>query len=92
MSKSKVYAVSLFENAAQELGLLLAKWLKKDEMGCYIYAKKIEPNGAYFHMTLENSMPDGSDHEVELQIPHAFVKAVFYSADKKALGFLHSVP
>lgn len=88
MSSPKVYAVILFETAADELGRLVALWLKRSEMGSYIYAKEINPDGPYFHMVLEHTGPDGIAHEMELRIPHAFVKAIFHSADKKSLGFL----
>lgn len=88
MSNSKVYAVVLFETAANELGSLVALWLKRSEMGSYLYAKKVEPNGPYFHMVLEHTGPDGIAREMELQIPHGFVKAIFHAADKKSLGFL----
>ena len=88
MSGSKVYAVVLFDGAADELGNLAALWLRRSDVGCYIYAKKIDPNGPYFQMWLENSAPDGSNLEMELQLPHQFVKAVFYAADVKRLGFV----
>ena len=88
MSTSKVYAVILFDQAAEELGSLVALWLKKGTIGSYIYAKKIDPNAPYFHMWLESTSPDGTTWETELQIPHGFVKAVFYSADIKRIGFL----
>lgn len=87
MATSKVYAVVLFEPAVAELGKLIAVWVKSSEIGSYIYAKKIDPNGPYFHMWLENTAPDGVTREMELQIPHGFVKAVFYAADVKSLGF-----
>lgn len=88
MSASKVYAVVLFDQAAEELGQIAALWLNRAELGCYIYAKKIDPNGSYFHMWLEHVAPDGSTIETELQLPHQFVKAVFYAADMKRVGFV----
>ena len=88
MSSSKVYAVVLFDGAAGELGSLVALWLRRSDIGCYIYAKKIDPNSPYFHMWLEDSAPDGSNLEIELQLPHRFVKAVFYAADVTRLGFV----
>ncbi|WP_130301016.1 MULTISPECIES: hypothetical protein [unclassified Duganella] len=88
MSNSKVYAVVLFEAAAEELGSLVALWLKRNDMGSYLYAKKIDPNGPYFHMVLENTTPDGTALEMEFQIPHGFIKAIFHAADRKSLGFL----
>lgn len=88
MSGSKVYAVVLFDQAAEELGQLIALWLKRSDFGCYIYAKRIDPNGPYFHMWLDHVAPDGSTIETELQLPHHFLKAVFYAADVKRVGFV----
>ena len=88
MSNSKVYAVVLYEQAADELGKLIVLWLKRGDLGCYIYAKKVEPNGPFFHMWLENKTPDNKTVELELQIPHNFIKAVFYAADIKSIGFV----
>jgi hypothetical protein len=88
MSGSKVYAVVLYDQAAEELGRLVELWLKRGDMGCYLYAKKIDPNGPYFHMWLDHVGVDGRTFEAELQLPHQFVKAVFYSADVKHIGFV----
>jgi hypothetical protein len=54
VGQSKVYAVVLFEQAADEFGKLVALWLRENE----------------------------------LQLPHQFVKAVFYAADAKKAGFV----
>ncbi len=88
MSATKVYAVVLYDQAVEELGNLVALWLKRSDMGSYIYAKKVDPNGPFFHMLLEHTAPDGVTREMELQIPHGFVKAIFYAADVKSIGFV----
>lgn len=88
MSIKKVYAVVLYDQATEELGKLISSWLKRSDIGSYIYAKTIEPNGAYFRMTIEDKTINGEVVEFELQLPHPFIKAVFYSADVKKIGFL----
>ena len=87
MSK-KVYGVVVYEQAAEELASFASLLLKRNGKFSYFYAKRIEPTGPYFHMFLENNNPDGSISEFELQIPHAFVKAVLYAADFKTVGFV----
>ena len=86
MSK-KVYAVSLFDAAAEELGPLIALWVRRNEMGSYIYCKAVDPTGPYLHMRLAVSHGDQGESEMEMQIPHSFVKAIFYAADIKQIGF-----
>jgi hypothetical protein len=87
VATKKTYTVVLYEQAAEELGKLIALWLRRDELGSYIYARKVDPNGPYFHMVLDEKNPDGTTVEFEFQIPHSFVKAVFYTTDIKRLGF-----
>ena len=88
MSTKKVYAVVLYDQATEELGKLISLWLKRSDFGSYIYAKTIEPNGAYFRMIIEDKTFNGEVVEFELQLPHSFIKAVFYSSDVKKIGFL----
>lgn len=88
MSASKNYSVVLYEAAAEELDPIVATWIKRGDMGSYILATKIDPNGPYFHLWLENTWPDATKSELELQLPHQFIKAVLYAADIKRLGFL----
>lgn len=80
---TKVYAVVIHEAAADELASFATPWLKRTPKFSYFYAKSVDPNGMYFSMNLEAAdlVP------FELQIPHAFVKAVLYAADLKRLGF-----
>ena len=55
MATKKIYTVVLYEQAAEELGKLIALWLRRDELGSYIYARKVDPNGPYFHMVLDEN-------------------------------------
>ncbi|MEN9659358.1 MAG: hypothetical protein RL571_2823 [Pseudomonadota bacterium] len=88
MSNSKTYAVVLTDHGAKELGILITAWIKKNEMGSYINAKAVDPNGPFFLMRLERLDPDGQTREMELQIPHIFIKAIFNAADMKSIGFI----
>jgi hypothetical protein len=56
----------------------------------YFNCKSIEPNAAYFHMVIQDTMPDGKVLDLELHIPHAFIRRVLYSADLKRLGFMNA--
>lgn len=85
--KDKNYCVVLFESGLPELEPVLKTWLRNSDMGHYIYAKSIDPSGPYFHMVVDTSLPGGPQIDFELQLPHVFIKAIFYAADVKALGF-----
>ena len=85
MSKKRTLSVVLYGNAAKDLCGVLGPWLKgNDIVGSYIICKEVEPNGPYFHMTVE--FPD-ADADFELQIPHAAVKAIVCTTDLKRFGF-----
>lgn len=86
MSKKRKIGVVLYDNAAKELGGIFGNWLKHgDTVGAYISCKEIDPNGPYFHMTLE--LEDISA-DFEIQIPHSAVKAIICATDLKRLGFI----
>jgi len=85
---AKVYGVVLFDAAVDELAPLTASWLKRGAEFSYFCAKRIDPNGPYFHMFLESAGPDEAVHEFELQVPHSSVKGILYAADLKRLGFV----
>lgn len=87
MSTKKVYAVVFYEQAVEQLGRIVALWLRQDEMGSYMYCKSIDPAGPYFRMILEFPVGEAPAQEMELQVPHAFIKCIFYAADFKRIGF-----
>ncbi len=85
MSNKRKLSVVLHDDAANSLKGVLGPWLKgNDTVGSYIICKEIEPNGQYFHMTVEFS---DTNTDFELQIPHGAVKAIICTADLKRLGF-----
>ena len=85
MSKKRKLSVVLHDAAAESLRGVLGPWLMgNDVVGSYIICKEIEPNGPYFHMTVE--FPD-TDTDFELQIPHGAIKAIICTADLKRFGF-----
>lgn len=77
-------AVIFTDLGAAEMASPLRLWMKNgDVFGHYVYCKSVDPNGPYFHMVIEEAQ--GVDFEVQVQ--HAYVKAVICSADFKRLGF-----
>jgi hypothetical protein len=83
-----MYAVVLQDFAAEQLAPVVTKLMKKAGSVSFFKATRVEPNGAYFLLVLEDKTPGGKDIEFELQIPHSAVLAVFYAADLKRMGFV----
>lgn len=83
-SKNRNIAVLFTDLGAAELVSPLRLWMKNgDVFGHYVYCKSVDPNGPYFHMVIEDA--PGIDFEVQVQ--HAYIKAIICSADFKRLGF-----
>ena len=86
MPKKRKIGVVLYANAAKELSGVFGSWLKHgDAVGDYVSCKEIDPNGPYFHMTLE---VEDMAADLEIQIPHSAVKAIICATDLKRLGFV----
>lgn len=90
MAGNKRYGVLLTDNAVAEIGKLLATWSKTNEFGTYLLAKSIDPNGPFVHIVVEDKGPPGTTDvpDIELQIPHHFIKAIVNSSDLKRIGFV----
>lgn len=84
----KNYAVMLHADAEKLLGVAFELLGHKSGDECYFLAHHIEPNGTYFIMEIAKTSPDGKRGDMELQIPHQYVKYVLSAADMKSLGFI----
>ena len=88
MAAKKTYAVVLSDLGATELEKVLVLWLKREELGVYLNAVAVDPNGPFLAITISDKLPDGKATEFEIQIPHAYVRAIVYAADIKRIGFV----
>ncbi len=88
MPTKKSYAVILNEIGAAELEKVLVLWIKREPLGVYLNASAVDPNGPFVTMTLAETFPDGKTIDFEVQIPHAYVRAIVYAADIKRIGFV----
>lgn len=89
MADNKRYGILLNDLAMAEIGELLSTWSHSNKYGTYLLAKSVDPAGAFVTITLEDTPPPGltSVPDIELQIPHSFIKAIVYAADIKKVGF-----
>lgn len=89
MMERKAHVVVLVEDVTDELGNSFHRFIHEHDGDAYLCAKAIDADENYFHLTLDVSLPSGDKVEVELALPHAYIKATITSteADVKALGF-----
>jgi len=85
MATQKMISVVLQDAAASELKGVLGPWLRNNELvAAYVNCLSVDPNGTYFFMKLK--VPN-TGQEMEVQIPHGYVKGILSAADLKKLGF-----
>lgn len=82
------FAVVLVEQAALELRAIFGGSLQTPEgLPPYVLCKAVNPAGPYFHMTLDQEY-EGKPIQIEVQIPHAYVRGVVNAPDLRPLGFI----
>ena len=90
MSKrSREIRVHLSEEGRAELGEVARPWLKVGDLGAYLLCKKVDPDGAYFQMTVELECNDEDEVEIEMNVPHHFIKGFFSVKDASAFDALY---
>jgi hypothetical protein len=89
MSDRKMYAVLLVEGAAEDLGKSFSVFIRNRGEDSYIRAKSLDAEGNYLQVTVEQEVFPGSPVEIDLQIPHEFIKASVCGTDPeiKELGY-----
>ena len=88
MAHDKVFGVLLTEQAWHDLADALAPYTSEGPIGKYIYCQKVHPDGPYFVMVATCKNVDGSSFEVEISIPHHYVKFYISTPEKSQIGFV----
>jgi hypothetical protein len=76
MNTGHHFFVLLSRIGLEELGKAIDPYLAYGPIGQHIKARDVNPSGALFHLTLDVQGDDGKPTEVEIQLPHAFIKMV----------------
>lgn len=89
--KDNNYAVLLFNEAIEVLGVALEPYFLSGPVGKHLYCRKLEHIGGFIELTFT---PEQVRHsiksDVNIQIPSHFVKFIAYANDddQKKIGFL----
>lgn len=84
---SRVWGVLFTDQGLIDLGELLKPYLSTGAIGQYLYCKSAEMDLGYFRIIVEKANPDESTSEMEIYVPHHYIKAVVAAAEKRKLGF-----
>jgi len=89
MPDEKDWGVLLTDAAINELGEEMKQYLTEGPTGSYILCKQVDMNRPYLGMIVESQLSDGSPFELELYVPHHYVKLIIAGSEeklKKAVG------
>lgn len=82
MNLGKAYVVFLTDDAAEVLGKSFSAFIRSKDGESFIFAKAIDSEGNYFHASVEQELTGEDKIELELQIPHEFVKGALCGEEK----------
>ncbi len=77
--------------AYAECGAILKQFVNEGPLGKSVYCLRTNASGHYLCMVVECQASDGSFFEVELQLPHAYVKLVVTYPKDKGFGFVDEI-
>lgn len=80
------YAVLLFPQAVETLGAAIASHIRTGAFGPHIVCKAISANGPFFEMVFEG-LSEGRPVEIEVMVPHGFVRMVLSVRGEGSFGF-----
>ena len=86
------YAVLLFPQAVETLGTAIASHIRSGDFGPHIVCKQISATGPFFEMTFDGEDKDGKSVEIEVMIPHTFIRMVLSVRGDGGFGFQRTVP
>lgn len=86
---SRVWGVLFTDQGLQDLESTLAPYLSTGRIGKYLYCKQVDMDMRhYFRIVVEHTNPDHSKVELEIFVPHQYIKSVVAATERKTLGFV----
>lgn len=91
MPNEKDWGVMLTEVALHELGEEIRQHLTETTTGSYILCKHVDMSQQYLRMVVDCPLSDDSPFELEIYVPHNYVKVIIAGGEeklKKVIGFI----
>lgn len=82
-----LYAVLLFPQAVEALGDAIAPYLRSERFGPHLIGKRINSTGPYFELAFDGQNADGQPVEIQMMLPHGFIRMVFSVHGEGRFGF-----
>ena len=87
MNEPVRYAVFLFPQAIEALGVVIKPYLSDAETGPHIVCSEIDTAGAFFQLMVPGQDQHGQEIDAELMLPNQFVKLIVSIHNDKGFGF-----
>lgn len=81
------YAVLLFPQAVEALGGAIAKHIRDGAYGPHMVCRRIGSSGPFFEIVFEGTDGDDRPVDIEVMIPHGFVRMVLSVRGEGVFGF-----
>ena len=81
------HAVFITQQALEELNGVAELWLNKSERGHYILCMRVNTDGVFTHLEIEDKNIDGNMH---LKIPHHYIRAILFAESLDQIGFIQN--
>ena len=82
------WGVVLTDAGLNELGEELKPFLRKGAIGCYMLCKQVDMRQPYLRMVVDDPHPHAAPVEVEISVPHHYVKLIAAGTDRRQMRFL----
>ena len=92
MNESSGYAVFLFPQALDALGVAIKPYLQDGPAGPFVPCREVDTGGAFVELTLEGRAPDGAAIALELMVPTGMVRMIVSARSEAAFGFRDRSP
>ncbi len=87
MIETKHYAVFLFPQALEQISETIKPYLRPGPPDVHLLVSRIDPSGPLFSMILPGQA-DGQLIEIEIMVPHNFVRLVMSVRGEQEFGFV----
>ncbi len=88
MGDVRYFAVFLFPHAIESIGTTISTYLRQGPPDVHLLASSIDTSGPLFAMVVPGQGPEGVPIDIELMLPHQFVRLVMSVRDEQSVGFI----
>jgi hypothetical protein len=87
MNETRFFAVFLHPQALEVLGETVKPYLRAGPPDVHLLVNEVDTSGPYLNCWLPGQDPQGKEIEIELLIPHGFVRLVMSVRSEQEFGF-----